>query len=58
MRCYLLYIPIQIIKYFANLSSLKPEDINNDEVFTYIMSKIKLLRFGCQTLVSIDMHVK
>lgn len=46
LRCYLIYIPIQIIRYISQVASLKKEDFNKDEVFVYIITKVKLLKFG------------
>ena len=57
LRCFLLYIPMQIIRHIQYLSTLKRDDINKDEVFTYIMTKVKLLRFGVRMLVANDLHI-
>lgn len=54
LRCFLIYIPIQIIRH---LNQLKKDAINKDELAVYIVTKIKLLRFGCRMLNGNDLHI-
>lgn len=53
LRCFLIYIPIQIVRY---LNTLKPDSINKDEVTEFVLTKIKLLRFGNMMLAANDLH--
>jgi len=57
MRCYLLYIPIHIAKYLVDISAKPKAQVNADEVFEFVIYKLKLLKFGLQTLLSNDYHL-
>jgi len=57
LRCFLIYIPIQILSYLRHLSSLKKEEIKKEEVFRYVITKAKLLKFGTIMLTNTDLHI-
>ena len=58
LRCYLLYIPINISKYLVDISAKPKDQVNPDEVFNFVIHKLKLLKFGIQCLTKNDMHAK
>ena len=55
MRCYLLYITVQIKQYICKVS---PENLNVEEVSTFLIKKLKLLKFGAKMLTANDYHIQ
>jgi hypothetical protein len=56
LRCYLLYMPMHLVKYLAHQSQKPKDSLDKSECFNYIIFKMKLLKFGIQMLNKSDLH--
>lgn len=55
MRCYLLYIPVQIR---AFICQIQQDNFDAGQITNFLIQKLKLLKFGIRMLEVNDLHVR